>query len=180
MPVFKQRGATHHAAKGDQQLTEGDFEFDRESFSDFLERRDHSARVAIRDLWTLMGRWPALASSMLGGRAEIDVGEIGDRVTGKVLGKSFFIDAAPMSCETCVMTEVLVSAPALGGGCNVEICRFLVAPDGSILSNDSNSTLHQVQESYVYENDMQLDEDLRSYDVLIAVLRKVMSAPLTI
>lgn len=159
-------------------MTKEDFEFDRADFADFLERRDLAAENAKRDLWNIFGCWVRLSEDKLGGRVKIFLGEVGERVTGNVLGRSFHIDVGVQACETCSMLEVVLSTPSLAGGHLAEIDRFLIAPSGEIFSSDNETVFSCAEPSYIYDEFDLSDSDTRSYDILIAVLRKVIKAPL--
>lgn len=159
-------------------MTKDDFEFDRAGFADFLERRDLAAEIAKRNLWDVFGCWVRLSEDKLGGRVKIFLGEVGERVTGNVLGKVFHLDVGVQACETCSMLEIVLSAPSLCNGQLAEIDRFLIAPSGEVLSSENETVFASAEPSYSYDEDGLNDSDTRSYDILIAVLRKVIKTPL--
>ncbi|WP_281691047.1 hypothetical protein [Pseudomonas sp. PARCl1] len=155
-------------------MTKNDFDFDREFFFDLLERRHDATIIAKRSLWKLFDHWGEISENRLNGMVHISLGNIGERILGKVLEREFFIDVVARACVTCVMLEVILSVPALRDGVPVEIARFLVAPNNEILSSENETIFAEAPDTYLYLNDADLDESVRSYDVLIAVLRKVM------
>jgi hypothetical protein len=152
-------------------VTKEDFCFERDYFPDFLMRQADVAEISKKNLWAVMCKWPEIVQEKLKGQADISVGTVGERVSGSVLGKKFSIDFSVQACVTVSMIEAVLSVPAARSQVPVEVGRFWIAPSGQILSR-SNETL--------LEGEDDGEEGFLSEDLLIAVLRKVMQAPLTL
>lgn len=148
-------------------MQKSDFEFDRDSFPNNLGRSHRGLANAQRRLWETMGYWQGFAPNLLGGKVTVAIGEIGERVIGRVLDKNFFIDFGVFADDSTAAVEAVVSLPKLSDGTPAEVARFLFTPGGQILSS---------QKETLWDG----DEDFLSYELLIAIVRKVTQAPLVI
>ncbi|EPN6728698.1 hypothetical protein GEV41_11215 [Pseudomonas putida] len=140
-----------------------DFQYDQESFSESFKRHAESYDAALRKLWAAFDNWPAFAEKVLGGKAELSLGALGDRVSGHVLGKRFQIDFAAVSSEGLGLVEAVISVSSIKDASPVEVARFFSSPEGDIISV-ANEIL------------MTSDDSSQSNALLIAVVNKVMQA----
>ncbi|MBI6883983.1 hypothetical protein [Pseudomonas putida] len=148
-------------------MQKSDFDFDRDGFPNILGRNHRGLGIAQRQLWETMGSWEQFAPNLLGGKVTVAIGQLGERVIGRVLDKNFYIDFGVFADDSVAAVEAVVSVPKLSDGTPAEIARFLFAPGGKILSS---------QKETLWDG----DEDFLSYELLIAIVRKVTQAPLVI
>lgn len=86
-------------------------------------------------------------------------------MSGAILGKRFQIDFAAISSEGLGLVEAVISTPSITDQSPVEIGRFMVSPEGDIISMENEILLSGEDAS-------------QSNALLISIASKVMQAQL--
>ncbi|WP_460318076.1 hypothetical protein [Pseudomonas ogarae] len=144
-----------------------DFEYDNNRFQRALVMSAGGYQRAKECLLENVDHWKRLGPEMLRGFFSVAVGESDELIGGEVLGRKFNIHLSPLVDDQKGYAEAVVSTRNLSGNELNECCRFLVAANGSILNADKEELLAW-------------DDDARSYRLLIAIARRVLSSPVRV
>jgi hypothetical protein len=145
-------------------LNRSDFDFDHDDFEQMLGRAARGFQLAQKRFHENISHWQELARVKFGGKFSVDIVD-GNNIDGLVLGKRFAIALSPIVTEKESYAEAILSGRSLLSDENIEICRFLISPNGSIFSSEEEGLLSS-------------DNDLHSYKQLIAIARRVLQTPL--
>ncbi|UXZ43562.1 hypothetical protein [Pseudomonas soli] len=146
-------------------MNTADFEFSYDRFSATLTRNHRGLTTAQQLLAAMVAHWPTFTSTVLNGNASIAIDQTGN-ISGDVLGKQFEITFDVVANDDQCRVEALILVPSIHADRKVEAGRFYFSPEG-IVQTISNEVL------------LLEDEDVMSYRLLCAVLRKVLSSPRT-
>lgn len=138
-----------------------DFEFDCDKFSGTLATSHRAYEVVKQRILSIISDWPTLAQSMLGGKAKIEIKET-KNISGSVLGKKFEILFGLRATDNFCRVEAVILIPTVQGDRMTEAGRFCIDTKGSVFSSNDVKLLHE-------------HEEVQSYTLLTAVLRKVLS-----
>jgi hypothetical protein len=146
-------------------LNKTDFDFDHDDFKQMLARAARGYEIAKKRFFENVAHWQELGADSFGGKFSVDITSGGNGVDGEVLGKKFAIFLSPIVTEKENYAEAVLSVRDLLADENIEVCRFLVAPNGSVFST-------------VEEQLLSWEHDFHSYKLLISIVRRVLRAPL--
>lgn len=144
-------------------MDNSDFEYDADRFLRALVMSTGGYKRAKECLLGAVTHWKELGAGMLQGNFTADLSEDSDLINGEVMGKKFVISFLPFVEEEKGYLEAIISTPNLVSGEQVEISRFLVAANGSVLSSSKEELLSW-------------DDGYLNYRLLVAVSRRVLSA----
>ncbi|VVO70295.1 hypothetical protein [Pseudomonas fluorescens] len=145
-------------------MNEVDFQYDHDNFSRSIVMAAGGYAHSKRAFAGYAEHWTELATDTLKGNLSIEIVDDGREIAGVILGKKFLISVVPVIDERRGYAEAIVTTPNLLNGDHAECGRFVIAPNGSVLSSDK-------QELVSWE------DNYASYRLLIAVLRRVLAAP---
>ena len=94
---------------------------------------------------------------------EIGVGEEANTIKGKVLGKAFLLELSPLAKDQVGYAEAILST-SNSAGVEVEIGRFLVRRDGTLVGADGDVLTDPMSNMY-------------SYKIFTTILRDVVETP---
>ncbi|WP_448089484.1 hypothetical protein [Pseudomonas azerbaijanoccidentalis] len=139
-----------------------DFTRDPEEFSGYLNVIKRDWTRAVSEFTDLVDHWQKITVEYYQGLVEM--GPIEENVIkGKVLGKPFLIELAPLAIDQAGCAEVILSTNY--PDCeNAELHRFYFYRDGRVVGTDGKVLI-----------DVQADR--YSYGIYTAILRAVLEAP---
>lgn len=143
-----------------------DFVYEADQFANELGRLRFAVRHATAKFDRMIEDWIDLGVNFLNNATSFQVVPDQSRIDGDVLGKKFSIHYALLSKDANGVLEVAICAQYLGTETTFTISQFLIKSDGSILDRSG--------EELIGRNDSDW-----SYRMLVAVLRKVLSASTT-
>lgn len=145
-------------------MDKSDFEFSFDRFNSLLSRNGRDLIVARQRLLNTISHWPTFTQSMLGGNATVSIDDETKNVKGVVLGKEFDISFGVVGTDEGCKVEAILELSSTRSGQATEIGRFFFTPGGAVLSSDGEVVLQD-------------EEEYQSYNLLCAVLRKVLASP---
>ncbi|WP_259641685.1 hypothetical protein [Pseudomonas syringae group genomosp. 3] len=132
-------------------------------FKLLIGRRRFDVDGATSIFFDMTDLWAKLGQEFLGGVVSISKSPEDSRIDGEVLGKRFCLRYAGYGIEGESALEVVLTIPDLVAEQNIELSKFFISAEGSILSSDGERLLN-------------LEHRDSGYRALVAVIRRVMDA----
>ncbi|MDF2797018.1 MAG: hypothetical protein K0S85_4771 [Pseudomonas orientalis] len=144
-------------------MNKSDFEFDADLFKKEFGVTKFAMKGALEKFLELVRYCEEISQDFLGGAVSFIATPEKNRVDGEIIGKKFSILYAGLAQNRVAVVEAVVTIQELLTGRPVEVCRFLLLPDGSIASNDGEKLIDGQESDYTYR-------------ILVAIARRVMYA----
>lgn len=138
-----------------------DFKQNPEEFERHLAQIKRDLKRARDEFDVYLKHWQSLSSRHFGDSCSFS--EVDDYISGAVLGKDFRLYLQPIAQEKSGFLEVVIAARSINKT-NVEIGRFFVRKDGSIVSNNGEVLIDSSNTG-------------SSYTLVSTILRTVLQSP---
>jgi len=140
-----------------------DFSRDPEAFSGYLNTVKRDWTGAAREFMGLLEHWQTITKQYYPDLVEIGAGEEANTIKGKVLGKAFLLELIPLAKDQVGYAEAVLST-SNSARVEVEIGRFLVRRDGTLVGADGDVLTDPMSNMY-------------SYKIFTTILRDVVETP---
>lgn len=141
-----------------------DFQIDADQFPRELGVAKFAIKGAIEKLERMVEHWVDLGQNYLGKAVSFTSVPDKCRIDGEALQKKFSILYAPLSREANGVLEVVVRTDSFVTGEAFTVGRFLLKPDGAVLSPEGDELINR-------------DDPEWSYKVMVAIVKRVLTTP---
>lgn len=144
-------------------MKKSDFEYDANLFREEMASADFAAKYAAGKLLAMFDHWRQLGERYLDGAVLISPASGESRIDGEVMGKKFSVRYQADLRTGSGMVEAAVCTSSLISVEPIEVVRFLVDQNGTILSVTGEELVNQ-------------DHPQASYVTFAAIIRRVLNA----
>ncbi|WP_054060104.1 hypothetical protein [Pseudomonas asplenii] len=140
-----------------------DFDYDANLFQKQLGVTKYSVKSAIGKFVGMVEHWSELGSGYWGDSLLVSADPANNCINGELVGKKFVVRYAPLEKDGKGVIEAVVLIHDLVSSKPVEVSRFMVKSDGSILSTAGDVLIGSEQSEW-------------SYKTLVAICRRVLNS----
>ncbi|MBF8669663.1 hypothetical protein IR012_10590 [Pseudomonas putida] len=140
-----------------------DFDYDVDLFQKQLGVTKFAVKGAAEKLLGMVEHWSEVGSHHWGRSLVVSADPVNGCINGEIVGKKFVIRYEPLGYEGNGVIEAVVVINDLVSGEPMEVSRFLMKSDGSILSAAGDVLMAREHPEW-------------SYRTLVAIVRRVLNA----